>query len=224
MLLSIDRVLQLLAEGKSLEKISELADCDAADVVSLIEEARELIHRHEKASGRRKLIIKKKKGAAENEPSTADDEVSREVLSGAELAAIPVNASLTMYINGISDAESGNAGIGIVIFDHENRQVGKVCDYIGKRSDAAAEYVALIRALKLAEYFRVSELKVRTDSGRIVRQVKGGQEIKNATLKGLADQAAAIISKIRNFRLEQIPRSQNDKADFLAKKGSEKSR
>ena len=65
---------------------------------------------------------------------------------------------------------------------------------------------------------------MRTDSGRIVRQVKGGQEIKNATLKGLADQAAAIISKIRNFRLEQIPRSQNDKADFLAKKGSEKSR
>ena len=224
MLLSIDRVLQLLAEGKSLEKISELADCEAADVVSLIEEARELIHRHEKVSGRRKLIIKKKKGAGETELSSADDEVSREVMSGAELAAIPVNASLTMYINGISDADSGNAGIGIVIFDHENRQVGKVSDYIGRRSDAAAEYVALIRALKLAEYFRVSELKIRTDSGRIVRQVKGGQEIRNATLKGLALQATEIITKIKNFRLEQIPRSQNDKADYLAKKGSEKSR
>lgn len=224
MLLSIDRVLQLLAEGKSLEKISELADCESSDVVSLIEEARELIHRHEKVSGRRKLIIKKKKGAFENELSSADDEVSREVMSGAELAAIPVNASLTMYVNGISDNETGNAGIGIVIFDHESRQVGKVSDFIGRRSDAAAEYVALIRALKLAEYFRVSELKIRTDSGRIVRQVSGGQEIKNNTLKDLAAQSAAIIAKIKNFRLEQIPRSQNDKAEYLAKKGSEKSR
>ncbi len=224
MLLSIDRVLQLLAEGKSLEKISELADCETADVVNLIEEARELIHRHEKATGRRKVIIKKKKGSGDNGLSSPDDEVSREVMSGAELAAIPVNSSLTMYINGISDADTGNAGIGIVIFDHENRQVGKVSDYIGRRSDAAAEYVALIRALKLAEYFRVSELKIRTDSGRIVRQVTGGQEIKNATLKGLADQAVAIMAKISNFRLEQISRSQNDKADYLAKKGSEKSR
>lgn len=224
MLLSIDRVLQLLAEGKSVEKISELADCETSDVVSLIEEARELIHRHEKASGRRKVIIKKKKDSPENEPSSADDEVAREVMSGTELAAIPVNASLTMYITGVSDADSGNAGIGIVIFDHENRQVGKVSDFVGRRSDASAEYVALIRALKLAEYFRVSELKIRTDSGRIVRQVKGGQEIKNSTLKGLADQAAAIISRIKNFRLEQIPRSQNDKADYLARKGSEKNR
>lgn len=224
MLLSIDRVLQLLAEGKSLEKISELAECESSDVVSLIEEARELIHRHEKASGRRKLIIKKKKGAFENELSSADDEVSREVMSGAELAAIPVNASLTMYVNGVSDGDTGNAGIGIVIFDHENRQVGKVSDFIGRRSDAAAEYVALIRALKLAEYFRVSELKIRTDSGRIVRQVSGGQEIKNNTLKDLAAQSAGIIGRIKNFRLEQIPRSQNDKAEYLARKGSEKSR
>jgi hypothetical protein len=37
MLLSIDRVLQLIAEGKNIEKIAELADCDAADVAVLIE-------------------------------------------------------------------------------------------------------------------------------------------------------------------------------------------
>lgn len=224
MLLSIDRVLQLLAEGKSIERISELADCESADVVALIEEARELIHRHEKVSGRRKVIIKKKKSSGDDNISTEDDEVSREVMSGAELAAIPVNSSLTMYINGASDGESGNAGIGIVIFDHENRQVGKVCDYIGRRSENAAEYVALIRALKLAEYFRVSELKIRTDSGPVVRQMTGRQVIKNSTLGQLADQASAIIRNIKNFRLEQIPRNQNDKADYLAKKASEKNR
>ena len=59
MLLSIDRVLQLVSEGKTIEKIAELAECNSADVVNLIEDARELINRHEKASGRKKVIIKK---------------------------------------------------------------------------------------------------------------------------------------------------------------------
>lgn len=224
MLLSIDRVLRLLAEGKSIEKISELADCGIADVVGLIEEARELLNKHEKSSARRKLIIKNKKSADQKSPISADDEALHEVMRGAELAAIPVNALLTMYIHGVSDPESGNAGIGIVIFDHENRQVGKVSDFVGRRSGAAAEYVAFIRALKLAEYFSVSELKIRTDSGRMVRQFSGGQEIKNATLRELADQALAITDRIGSFRLELIPRRQNDKADYLARKGSEKSR
>ncbi len=224
MLLSIDRVLQLLAEGKSLNKISELAKCEAADVVALIEEARELIHRHEKASGRRKVIIRKKEPDTETVLTVHEADMQREVMSGAELAAVPVNSSLTMYINGISDGNPGNAGIGIVIFDREDRQVGKVCDFIGRRSDIAAEYVALNRALKLAEYFRVSELKIRTNSKQIIRQIGNPGTIKSIALKQLAEDAITLIKGIRNFRIEFIPASQNDKADYLARKGSEKSR
>lgn len=224
MLLSIDRVLQLLAEGKSLNKISELAKCEAADVVALIEEARELIHRHEKASGRRKVIIRKKEPDTETVLTVHEADMQREVMSGAELAAVPVNSSLTMYINGISDGNPGNAGIGIVIFDREDRQVGKVCDFIGRRSDIAAEYVALNRALKLAEYFRVSELKIRTNSKQIIRQIGNPGTIKSIALKQLAEDAITLIKGIRNFRIEFIPSSQNDKADYLARKGSEKSR
>lgn len=224
MLLSIDRVLQLLAEGKSLEKISELASCETSDVVNLIEDARELINRHEKASGRKKVIIKKKQSASDNYATGPEADAAREVLSGAELAAIPVDSSLTMYVNGSSDPETGNAGIGIVIFDKEDRQVGKVCDYIGKRSPVAAEYVSMIRALKLAEYFRVSELKIRTDSEKIVRYINSDKKERPAGQKELFDELVKLISGIRNFRLEHISPSQNDKADYLARKGSEKSR
>lgn len=224
MLLSIDRVLQLLADGKSLDKISELAKCEVADVVALIEEARELIHRHEKSSGRRKVIIKKKESATDTVLSGHEAEMQREVMSGAELSAVPVNSSLTMYINGISDGNPGNAGIGIVIFDREDRQVGKVCDFIGRRSDIASEYVALIRALRLADYFRVSELKIRTNSKQIIRQIDNINTIKSIALKDLAEEATALIRGIKNFRIEFIPASQNDKADYLARKGSEKSR
>lgn len=221
MLLSIDRILQLISEGKSLEKIAELADCEVTDVTGLINEARELLSRHEKSLTRRKIILKKKKENPIPQQSH-DDSYIREILNGAELSAIPVNTPIIMYIAGESGREQGHAGIGIVIFDQQNRQIGKVSDYIGMRSKLASEYVALIRALKLALYFQASEVRIRTDSELVMRYYSGkSKEISIETQK-LIDDVKSLIIKISGFKLEQITRSQNDKAEFLAKKGSEK--
>ena len=60
MLLSIDRVLQLLAEGKSIEKIAELANVDSNDVLAIIEEARKIVNQFDKQKSKSKIIIKKK--------------------------------------------------------------------------------------------------------------------------------------------------------------------
>lgn len=223
MLLSIDRLLQLVSEGKSLEKIAELADCEVTDVTGLINEARELLAKHEKALSKRKIIIKKKKDDQPQQPPQ-DDAYIREILNGAELSAIPVNTPIVMYIDGDSESDPGHAGIGIVIFDKENRQIGKVSDYIGLRTNLAAEYLSLIRALKLAIYFQASEVKIRTDSELIIRYYTGKSKTKTPDIQKLIDEVDSLTSKIKNFKLEQITRSQNDKADFLAKKGSEKYR
>ena len=223
MLLSIDRLLQLVSEGKSLEKIAELADCEVSDVTSLINEARELLSKHEKALSKRKIIIKKKK---ENKSSTQnyDDSYIREILNGAELSAIPVNTPIVLYIAGESESDPSHAGIGIVIFDQQNRQIGKVSDYVGMRTKLAAEYVALIRAIKLALYFQASEVKIRTDSELIIRQYSGKTKDINIDFRKFIDEINSLKTKIPNFKLEQITRSQNDKAEFLARKGSEKSK
>ncbi len=224
MLLSIDRLLQLISEGKSIEKISEMADCETNDVINLISEARELLTRHEKVLSKRKIIIKKKADPESSPQQTYDDSYIRELLNGAELSAIPVNNPITMYIDGESEDDPGHAGIGIVIFDNENRQIGKVSDYIGLRTKAVSEYIALIRALKLAKYFQASEVKIRTDSENILRHLTGKLKEKNNEMQKFIDEVQSIIAKTKNFRLEQISKSQNDKADFLAKKGSEKYR
>lgn len=224
MLLSIDRLLQLISEGKNLEKISELAHCETDDVIHMINEARELLAKHEKAQSKRKIIIKKKKDAFADASSSSDDAYIREILNGAELSAIPVNTPLVMYIDGESENDRGHAGIGIVIFDQQNRQIGKVSDYIGLRTNTAAEYIALIRALKLTIYFQASEVKIRTDSEQIIRQLNGKSKEINRETGKLIDEVNLLTSRINNFKLEQISRSQNDKADFLAKKGSEKYR
>ncbi len=223
MLLSIDRVLKLLAEGKSLEKISELAHCEVKDVVDVIESAISMINRYEKQVGHKKVILKKSHDAGEYGEEGGLDEKSPEhvLFEGAELSSVPLNSTLTMYIDGASSGNPGPAGIGIVIFDNEGRQVGKISSYIGKRTNNFAEYTALIRALKIAHYFKVKELKIRTDSELIVKQLQGEFQVKNDQMKRLYDQAISLIKTIENCKIEHIPRGQNDKADYLAKKASQ---
>ncbi len=222
MLLSIDRVLKLLAEGKTLEKIAELAGCGVSDVVDVIEEAIALLNKLEKHSARRKIIIRK---------STSEDEVSDGdsaapggateesiLFEGADLTTIPMNSSLMMYTDGASSGNPGPSGIGIVILDHDGRQVGKVSSYIGRRTNNYAEYSALLRALKIAIYFKTTDLKIRTDSELIVKQMSGEYKVKNEQIRKLYDEAVHLVKKIERCRIEHVPRTQNEKADYLARR------
>ncbi len=222
MLLSIDRVLQLISEGKNIEKIAELADCDSSDVVALIEEARDLLSKHEKTFSKRKIILKKKKFESTEDNTTTEQIYIKEILNGAELAAIPVNTPLTMNVGSISSGNPGHSGIGIVILDQEDRQIGKVSDYIGRRTVQGADHAAFVRALKLAIYFQVSELKIRTDSEAIVRQLGVDFKTKDSEILKFLSDAAPLIKKIKKFKVEHIVKSSNDKAVYLAKKASDK--
>jgi ribonuclease HI len=223
MLLSIDRVLKLLAEGKSLQKIAELAHCDIKDVKDVIDEAINIINRHEKPMGRKKIIIKKSPNEHDDDPGENPDISSSEsvLFEGAELSTIPLNSSLTMYVDGASSGNPGPAGIGIVIFDQDGRQVGKISSYIGSRTNNFAEYTALVRALKIAKYFKTKVLKIRTDSELVVKQINGDYKVKNEQMKRLYDQAISLIGSISSCKIEHVPRSQNDKADYLAKKATQ---
>lgn len=219
MLLSIDRVLTLIEDGKSLEKIAELAKCQVEDVVGVIEVARTLLNKYDKQVVRKKVILKKT--AEHGEGSEADESAGDEraaIFDGAELSTIPMGSYLTMYIDGASSGNPGPAGIGIVILDHDNRQVAKVSSYIGRRTNNFAEYSALIRALKIAIYFKTTSLKIRTDSELVVKQINGEYKVKQEQIKKLNDQAIRLIRSIEKFKIEHIPRAQNDKADYLAKK------
>jgi ribonuclease HI len=222
MLLSIDRVLQLLAEGKSAQKIAEMSLAEESDIYKIIEEARTLLQSNEKAKMRKKIIIKKK-GLPNFENSSINSinengEVNKEeIFDGAELSAVPLGSYLLIYTDGASSGNPGPSGIGIVINDKEDRIVGKVSCYIGINTNNFAEYTALIRALKIAIYYKTKELKIRTDSELIVKQIKGEYKVSSDKIKPLYEKAIELKKKINNCRIEHIPRSLNDKADHLAK-------
>ena len=109
MLLSIDRVLQLLGEGKSLEKIAELSNADVTDVQNVITEARDLLNSTEKAKARKKIIIKKKDLPGSDGPETPEDRTGEEeIFEGAELSAVPLGSSLVIYTDGASKGKPGS--------------------------------------------------------------------------------------------------------------------
>ncbi len=223
MLLSIDRVLQLLAEGKSLEKIAELSDVDVSEIQSVIEEARKIILEYDKQRAKSKIIVKKKSSITQDKDES--ERVSENIFDGLEvLSTIPTESVLTMYIDGASKGNPGHAGIGIVIYDGDDRLVGKVSAYIGKKTNNQAEYTALLRAIQLALYFKTKTLKIRSDSELVVRQLSGEYQVSNANIKKLYEKVMDLKKQIPNVKIEHVMRNFNEKADFLAKKAADKKR
>jgi len=225
MLLTIDRVLQLLSEGKTIDKISQMASCNDEDVVAVIDEARELLKKHEKNASRKKVILKKKAPSeTADKGSQEEDREIREILSGAELSVIPVNASLVIYAGAESKGNPGSSGIGIVILDNNDRQIGKVSSYVGITTKLTADFLAVIRALKMALYFQAKEVKIRTDSEVLVKQVNGNMKITNPNLLRYYEKLMQLLSGNSSVRIEYIAEHHNDKARFFALKGCEKGR
>ncbi len=223
MILTIDRVLQLLSEGKTIDKISDLASCKESDVVAIIDDARKLLLKHERISSRKKIIIRKKPDFVPlSAQSEKDEKMVRELLSGAELSVIPINASLVFYVGAESSGNTGNSGIGIVILDSNDRQIGKVSDFIGKRTKLTAVYMAVIRAIQMAEYFQVKDVKIRTDSEILIKHIDGTVQITNKNILRYYENLMNLLSKNKEVKIEYIPEHQNDKAKFFALQGSDK--
>jgi ribonuclease HI len=208
----------MFIEGKDIDSISKSAGCEPSDVISVIEDARNLLLKHERVNSKKKIILKKSAKNFPEDKLSLNEEAMRSVFHGAELTTVPLGSVLTMYIDGASRGNPGPAGIGIIILDKEGHQVGKVSTGIGIATNNVAEYTALIRSLKLAKYFQVSGLKVRSDSELIVKQLNGEYKVKNPSMKRFYDEAALLLSELPNVKIEHIPRTQNDKADYLAKK------
>ncbi|MDY6933512.1 MAG: ribonuclease HI family protein [Spirochaetota bacterium] len=223
MLLSIDRVLQLLTEGKSVQKISEMAEVEVKDVYGLIDEARKLLAASNRDKVKRKIIIKKREAIQNdtlpvNISENSEDNKVSEIFDGAELSMIPLESSLIMYIDGASKGNPGPAGLGIVINDDNDRQIGTVSSYLGIGTNNYAEYMALIRALKIAHYFKTKILKIRTDSELVVKQIKGEYRVLSKNILPLYNEALRLKKRINSVQIEHVTRSLNDRADYLANK------
>ncbi len=129
---------------------------------------------------------------------------------------------LSIYTDGASRNNPGDAGIGAVIKNEKGEVVETVSEYLGVASNNVAEYTALIRALETALKFRPDAVDCFLDSQLVVRQMNGAYKIKSPPLLRLAGQAQRLCQKIGEIRFHHIGRNDNKEADRLANEAIDK--
>ncbi|PIR96353.1 MAG: ribonuclease H [Candidatus Doudnabacteria bacterium CG10_big_fil_rev_8_21_14_0_10_42_18] len=122
----------------------------------------------------------------------------------------------TIFTDGGSRGNPGPAGVGVVVYDSENKIVGKYNGYIGRATNNVAEYKALVLALEKAALLPTPEkLTVNMDSELIVRQMNGQYKIKEPALKDLALKVFSLTKKFQSVIFNHVPREKNKLADKL---------
>ncbi|GFZ18422.1 hypothetical protein Acr_27g0001610 [Actinidia rufa] len=79
-----------------------------------------------------------------------------------------------------------------------------------------AEYEALLAGLRVAIELRAQSLEVFSDSQLVVNQVQGDYLAKDSRMIAYLGEVKAVSAKIKEFKIHQIPREDNKKADALA--------
>src|SRR3954469_12507888 len=123
---------------------------------------------------------------------------------------------LAAHVDGGARGNPGPAGYGVMLRDQDGKTVAELSQYLGERTNNAAEYSGLLAALTYAVDHGHTALKVVSDSELMVRQLTGAYKVSNPELKQLYQQAQTLIRKLQHFEIRHVLRGQNKDADRLA--------
>jgi len=122
----------------------------------------------------------------------------------------------SLYCDGASRGNPGQAGAGAVLMDASGVIQGRYGEYLGQVTNNVAEYQALLLGLKMARNLGVKKIQVFADSELLVRQLKGLYRVKAAHLLPLYDAAQRASKEFATFDISHVPREMNHLADRLA--------
>ena len=124
----------------------------------------------------------------------------------------------TAYTDGGSRGNPGPAGYGVRIEDEAGRLVEELHEAVGTATNNVAEYHGLLAALRWARDHGLREIRVRSDSELLVKQMRGIYRVKNPGLQPLHQEAQQLARQIGRVVFEHVSREQNAEADRLANK------
>lgn len=122
---------------------------------------------------------------------------------------------LEIYIDGASKGNPGHSGIGVIVC-RDGQVLKNISNYIGKTTNNAAEYTALIQALQEALMLKAENITINTDSQLLYRQMKKEYKVKSPLISSLYAQAVHLASAFKAVTIKHIPREDNRGADKLA--------
>ncbi|XP_057425872.1 uncharacterized protein LOC130719257 [Lotus japonicus] len=112
------------------------------------------------------------------------------------------------------------SGAGITIESPDKMVIEQSLKIEFKASNNQSEYEALIAGLRLAIELGVQKLFIKGDSQLVVKQVKGEYQVKDPQLSKYLEVVHRLMMEIEKIRIEHILRSQNERANMLAKLAS----
>lgn len=124
--------------------------------------------------------------------------------------------ALILNVDGGSRGNPGPAGAGVVLRAADDGLIHEAGYFLGRQTNNAAEYHALIRGLQRAQRCGDRPLTIRSDSELLVRQLTGEYRVKSPALAELFEQAQLLLLKVSVWKAQHVPREQNRRADHLA--------
>ncbi|MBU0728333.1 MAG: ribonuclease HI family protein [Proteobacteria bacterium] len=126
---------------------------------------------------------------------------------------------LTVYTDGASRGNPGEAGAGAVIFDESGGEIYARGKYLGQCTNNMAEYQALIMGLAALKDHGAENISIFLDSELIVRQLQGRYKVKDQKLKPLFIEVSTLLNEFTAWEVRHVPRNENKRADELANLG-----
>jgi probable phosphoglycerate mutase len=137
----------------------------------------------------------------------------------------------TLYADGGSRGNPGQAGAGAVVFDTTGKRIIEVADYLGITTNNVAEYEAVLRGLSQLKdaypegYFANVKLTIRMDSKLVIEQLKGNYRVKHPNLAPRYFEVKNMITRhYPHVVFEHVRREFNKDADALANKAMDTGR
>jgi probable phosphoglycerate mutase len=123
---------------------------------------------------------------------------------------------IVAYIDGGARGNPGPAGYGVRIETVDGAVVEELHGALGIATNNVAEYSGLLAALRWAVEHGERDVRIRSDSELLVRQMKGEYRIKHPGLQPLAAKARLLMMELGRVTFEHVRREQNKDADRLS--------
>jgi probable phosphoglycerate mutase len=109
----------------------------------------------------------------------------------------------------------GPAAYGYVLETEDGTVLAAHGEAIGVATNNVAEYRALVEGLRKAVELAIGEVEVVSDSELLVKQMRGEYKVKNAALRDLSLEAAALSRQLDRVTYTAVRREHNELADRL---------
>nr|GEW61669.1 reverse transcriptase domain-containing protein [Tanacetum cinerariifolium] len=120
-----------------------------------------------------------------------------------------------LFTDGLSCLEG--SGAGLILTSLEGEEFTYALRFKFDASNNEEEYKALISGMWIAEQMGGKNLTAKVDSRLIANQINGLYKAKEQSMTQYLEKAKSLIDSFKIFSIEQVPRSENKKADVLSK-------